>query len=340
MRPGRVGTVGWAVAAFALALAPGCGDDPAAPAAGDEYEWSVAGLGSIPARQGTFTLWVYDAVDTVPVAAIPPGEAHETAAPVRFAMPFDAPRGAFLSVEPPIDPSPGPSASRLLAGTFRGRAAEMVLEGAATLGRRLEAHPGAHSLFTTSNNSEGYPSAENAGLWLFTLTPSRNVHGTREVKVAPLRPGWTYEGWLVWRGPPEVWISYGKFRPDEFGLLSSRDDTGTGPFAGAEDFRNAGVEDVPGEEWTSDEIARRLGIELPGGFALPLAVDSVDASGAALWHHVISIEPAFDLIEGPLEGEPFSVRPYENPIGAGGPGVPRTIELVRPAPTARVAPVR
>ena len=165
---------------------------------------------------------------------------------------------------------------------------------------------------------------------------SARFHGTREVKVSPLAAGWTYEGWLVWQGPPQVWISYGKFRPDETGLLTSRDDTGTGPFAGAEDFRNAGVEDVPGEEWTSDEIAAQLGIELPGGFDLPLEVDAVDGEGRALWHHVISIEPAADLVEGPLEGEPFPVRPYENPIGAGGPGLPRTIELVREAPSAEV----
>ena len=146
-------------------------------------------------------------------------------------------------------------------------------------------------------------------------------------------PGWTYEGWIVWQGDPEVWISYGKFRPDETGLLSSRDDTGTGPFGGTEDFRNAGVEDVPGEEWTSDEIAVQLGIDLPGDFTLPLALDSVDAAGKVMWHHVISIEPAFDLVEGPVEGKPFVVRPYENEIGEGGPGVPRTILMVREPPT-------
>lgn len=336
MRVGRA----LAVAAVLVVLVSGCGDDPAAPSAGERYGVTFDGLGRIPARHGTFTIWVHDGTDTVAVGTVPPGDATESAGPVEFDLPLDRPRGVFVSVEPPMDPSPGPSATRLLAGDFRGATAELVFEGVATLSKPLEPAPGAHSLFTTSNNSEGYPSAENAGLWLFTLTPSRNAHGTREVKVAPLRPGWTYEGWLVWQGPPRVWISYGKFRPDEGGLLTSRDDTGTGPFAGAEDFRNAGVEDVPGEEWTSDEIARQLGIALPGGFALPLAVDSVDAAGTALWHHVISIEPAFDLVEGPLEGEPFVLRPYENPIGAGGPGVPRTIELVRGAPSGRVAPIR
>lgn len=325
-----------------VALIPpaACGDDPAGPGEGEEFEIVFEGLGRVPRHHGAVTVWVHDAVDTVPVGTLPSGTDDESVAPFRFTMPLADAGGVFISVEPPSDPSPLPSASRLLAGRFDGRTADLDFDGVVTLSRPLEAHPGAHSLFTTSNNSEGYPSAENAGLWLFTLTPSQNVHGTREVKVSQLRPGWTYEGWLVWQGPPQVWISYGKFRPDEVGLLTSRDDTGTGPFAGAEDFRNAGVEDVPGEEWTSDEVARQLGITLPGGFDLPLALDSVDTQGNALWHHVISIEPAFDLVEGPVEGEPFVLRPYENAIGAGGPGVPRTILLARQPPSARVAPAR
>ncbi|MEK9503555.1 hypothetical protein [Gaopeijia maritima] len=318
------------------ALAAGCGDEPAGPAEGERYEVAFERLGRLPAHQGTYTVWVHDDRDTVAVASVPSGSANEPVPAVTFAMPLANARGVFVSVEPAVDPSSAASPTRLLAGRFDGPIAALGFEGVATLRRPLEPDPGAHSLFTTSNNSEGYPSAENAGLWLFTLTPSRNVHGTREVKVSPLAAGWTYEGWLVWQGPPQVWISYGKFRPDETGLLTSRDDTGTGPFAGAEDFRNAGVEDVPGEEWTSDEIAAQLGIELPGGFDLPLEVDAVDGDGRALWHHVISIEPAADLVEGPLEGEPFPVRPYENPIGAGGPGLPRTIELVREAPSAEV----
>lgn len=342
LRERAVRRVAWGMAAMVATsvLAAGCDDSLVGPREGEEFEITFQGLGRIPTHQGTLTLWVHGAADTVAVGTLPAGGFAEAAPSLGFTMPLPDARGVFLTVEPPNDPSPLPSASRLLYGSFQGGNADLVFEGTVTLGRPLEPDPGAHSLFTTSNNSEGYPSAENAGLWLFTLTPSRNVHRSREVKVTQLRPSWTYEGWLVWQGPPEVWISYGKFRPDEFGLLSSRDDTGTGPFSGAEDFRNAGVEDVPGEEWTTDEIAAELGIQLPGGFDLPLAVDSVDAEGRALWHHVITIEPAFDLVEGPLEGEPFVIRPYENAIGAGGPGVPRTIQLVRGAPTARVAPVR
>lgn len=316
----------------------GCGGDSASgPAQGQDYQISFQGLDAIPADQGTMVVWVVAGPDTLRVATLPAGTGPLP--PVDFENPAAGSREVLVTVEPPVDPRPGPSNSVLLRGSLGGGGADLVTQDVVNSSLPLQPNPGAHSLFTTSNNYLGYPSAENAGLWMFTLIPSANVHGTREVRVTPLMPGWTYEGWIVWQGDPEVWISYGKFRPDETGLLTSRDDSGTGPFGGTEDFRNAGVEDVPGEEWTSDEIALQLGIELPGDFTLPLALDSVDATGKAMWHHVISIEPAFDLVEGPVEGKPFVVRPYENEIGAGGPGVPRTILMVREPPTARVRPI-
>jgi hypothetical protein len=239
----------------------------------------------------------------------------------------------LITAEPPGDTDARPSRSVLLHGRFSGGVAHLTIEGAVTDGRPLEDAPGAHSLFTTSNNVElGYPSYENAGLWLFSVAPTRNRHGTREVKLTPLKPGWVYEGWIVHQREPRVWLSYGKYRPDELSLLTSRDDSGAGPFSGDEDFRNAGVEDVPGEEWTTDRVATQLGIGWPGGLDLPIALDGVDAGGQALWHHVITIEPAADERERPLEGRPFILRPYENSIGAGGPGEPRVITRVNPGP--------
>lgn len=332
---------GWTAAAPLLlaALASGCGDDPAAPSSGETLEVVFQDLEAVPAHEGTLEVWVHAGGDTVSVGRITGGAGP--VGPHRFQLPLEGAEGVVVTLEPPGDTDGDPSPARLLHGAFQGGRATLTIDGVVTDGRPLEDAPGAHSLFTTSNNSEdGYPSAENAGLWLFTLTPSRNEHGTREVKLTPLRGGWTYEGWIVWQGPSPVWISYGKFRPDELSLLSSRDDSGTGPFSGAEDFRTAGVEDVPGEEWTTDRVARRLDITLPGGFDLPLALDSLDGEGEALWHHVISVEPAWQLAEGPLEGRPFVVRPYENAVGAGGPGVPRTIVLAHAPPTAEVRPVR
>lgn len=328
---------GSVVLAALMASATGCSDSPTAPALGDVLEFTLEGMDAVPATAGHLHLWLFRGGDTVPAGVIPAGSGPME--PFRFESPLDRPQGVVVTLEGSGVTVSRPGISRLMAGTFKGPRATLSIEGAVTDGRPLQEFPGAHSLFTTSNNSEGYPSAENAGLWLFTLTPSQNVHGTREVKVTPLQPGWTYEGWIVWQGEAEVWISYGKYRPDEFGLLSSRDDTGTGPFSGAEDFRNAGVEDVPGEEWTSTGIADQLGITLPGGFSVPLAVDSVDAEGSALWHHVITVEPAADLVEGPLEGEPFPFHAYRNPIGPEGPGVPRTIVRISAGPVGRVGPV-
>lgn len=333
------GIPGRAILLLAVLVGAACGTDPAGPVPGETYEVVFRELTAVPADEGTLEVWVHGAGDTLSVGRV----IQTTGAldPFRFRLPPEgAVDGVLVTVEPPGDADARPSSSVLLHGDFRGARAELSMEGVVTDGRPLQPAPGAHSLFTTSNNSEdGYPSAENAGLWLFTLTPSRNEHGTREVKLTPLRAGWTYEGWVVRTGSDPVWISYGKFRPDELSLLSSRDDSGTGPFSGAEDFRTAGVEDVPGEEWTTDRVARRLGITLPGDLELPLALDAVDGDGEAVWHHVISVEPSWQLAEGPVEGRPFPVRPYENAIGAGGPGLPRTLVLAHPPPTAGVGPV-
>jgi hypothetical protein len=317
----------------------GACDSPTAPGPGTRMEISFAGLDRPAPAAGALEVWVFDARDTVSVGRLPSGAGPLE--PFEFPMPIDGVRGVLVTVEPPGDADSDPSPSVLLHGSMDGDRARLTIEGAVTDGRPLEDEPGAHSLFTTSNNVElGYPSFENAGLWLFSVVPSRNRHGTREVKLTPVRSGWTYEGWIVRQSDPELWISYGKYRPDELSLLTSRDDSGAGPFSGDEDFRNAGVEDVPGEEWTTDRIADQLGIGLPSGLALPLALDAVDTTGRALWHHAITIEPAFDQIEQPVAGRPFVLRPYENEIGPGGPGDPRVIELVHPAPTAEVRPVR
>ncbi|HEX7119625.1 MAG TPA: hypothetical protein VF212_12595 [Longimicrobiales bacterium] len=330
-------------AAGVLWIAAACTDAPTALDAGTAMELVLEGVRPLdPQEEGTLALWITTAAgDTIAAGRLDLSGAGEPGT-VRlpFTLPADDPLGVVVTLEPPGDDDDRPSAFPLLAGDFHDGAATLGIEGALTTGRPLEEAPGAHSLFTTSNNvEEGYPSDENAGIWLFSLIPSRNRHGTREVHVTPLRPGWIYEGWIVYRygTPEEFWISYGKYRPDVHGLLTSRDNTGSGVFSGDVDYVNGGVEDVPGEEWTTD----RLGYEMPGGFALPLAVDAVDpATGDAVWTHVITIEPGFDEFEPLLTERPFLVRPYRNPIGAGGPGVPRVIEYVGLVPSGQARPVR
>lgn len=328
----------------ALLMTAGLGmvacENPAGLQEGAEVELTFQGLRPLSPQDGTLAVWVVSQMGDTVAAGTIVSFAGDGNTVYPFTLPVASPTDILVTVEPPGDQDPGPSPYVMLAGTVRGRGAELTILGVVTDGRILETDPGSHSLFTTSNNAWlYYPSFEDAGLWLFTLTPKRNKHGSREVKVTPVRRTWTYAGWAVhrWGTPSEIWVPYGKFRPDELGLLSSRDDTGSGPFSGDEDYLNAGVEDVPGEEWADARVADELGLELPGGLQTPLNLDSVDAvTGEALWHHVITIEPAFDEGEPMYAARPFIIRPYRNPIGLGGPGDPRLIELVEAPPFAQL----
>lgn len=333
--------------AVLLALpAAACGGDPAAPKAGEQVEITLAGLRPLnPATEGSFEVWVHGDAGEVASAGRPTiatgGPGSETR--FTFTVPVPNARSISVTVEPPGDANGVPSEQVLLAGDFKGDRVELAIEGAVTDGRPLQADPGSHSLFTTSNNIElGYPSFENAGLWLFTLLPSKNKHQTREVHVTPLEKSWLYEGWIVrdYGTPGEIWVSYGKFRPDILGLLTSRDDTGSGPFSGDEDYLNGGVEDVPGGEWNTTRVADVLGFTMPGGLELPLALDAVDpVTGDAVWTHVITIEPSWDEGENLNLRRPFFLQPYRNPVGEGRPGDPRLIEFKggMPSGEARLA---
>lgn len=345
----------------AAGLLGGCGDGLTDLLDQSAMEIVFNDLRPVASTDGTLEVWLIGAADTVSVGRVSfagaqsgPGTVTHT-----FTLPFADPAGAIVTLEPPNDHNPRPSSFVMLRGDFENGTAELDIRGVITDGRFLETDPGAHSLFTTSNNvnNEGrleYPSLEDAGLWLFTLTPTRNKHGTREVKLTPVRASWVYEGWAVFHHgrPDEVWVSYGKFRPDLLGLVSSRDDTGSGPYSGDEDYLNAGVEDVPGEEWTTDRIAVQIGVSLPSGVSVPFDLDSEDpVTLEAEWTHVITIEPAFDEGEPMFQGHPFVIQPYRNPIGVGGegcreiqphacPGDPRTILYEEDPPTATMRRVR
>jgi hypothetical protein len=307
-------------------------------------EMVISNLLPLDARDGKLVAWIQKGSGEFVSVGQTQGPSGSGPGEVRFnfLLPEGGLQRALMTLEPPGDSDPDPSDYVLLSGDFKGSRASLTIEEAVTIFGPLETDPGSHSLFTTSNNVElGYPSLETSGIWMFTIVPSKNVHGTREVKVARLSRFWVYEGWVVknYGSLGEVWVSYGKSRPDDGGLLSSRDDTGSGPFSGDEDYLNAGVEDVPGEEWTTARIADQLGLELPGGLQAPLMLDEVDpGTGDAVWTHVITIEPAFDEGEGFYTGRPFVLQPYRNPIGAGGPGSPRLINYEANEPTAEVRP--
>ena len=300
---------------------------------GAEMELVVTGVSAVdPATVGTFEVWLHtaegDRISVGRLTDLPTERGAGTSFPFRLSI--QRPVGISVTLEPPGDEDPRPAPYVLLAGDFQDDRALLSIDGQVTAGPPLEPEPGAHSLFTSSNNiALGYPSFENAGLWMFTVRRSLAIHGTREVWVSPLQPSWVYEGWIVrdYGAPNEIWISFGKFRPDNFGMLSSRDDTGSGPFSGDEDYLNGGIEDVPGDEWTTADVADQLGVRLPGDLDLPLELDAVDPeTGEVVWTHVMTIEPAFDEGEPLYSGRPF-LRPYRNPIGEGGPGDGRVIRF-------------
>lgn len=343
----RRGTLQWRgtrpVCAASLALmvwgAAACGEEPSALILDAAMDLTLTNLAPLdPAMEGTYELWVYGGEGSPASAGrfAVPGTGGEARIP--FVLPIGGADRIVVTLEPPGDDDASPSEYVLLAGRFQGDVARLTIDGAITSGAPLETHPGAHSLFTSSNNiARGYPSFEDAGLWLFNIDPDANRHGNRFVKLTPLERRWFYEGWIVrdYGTPDAVWISYGKYRPDLEGFLTSRDNTGSGLFSSDMDFRNGGVEDVPGDEWTTNTFD----MPVPGGLELPLELDTVDpASGEAVWTHVITIEPAFDELEPLLSEEPFILRPYRNPIGEGRPGDPRRILYQANEPSGVVRP--
>jgi hypothetical protein len=175
----------------------------------------------------------------------------------------------------------------------------------------------------SDNHMNGYPSFEECGVWLFNIAPRLTPQNDAWVRLTPLTPGWTYEGWMVrdHGAAGAIWLSYGKFLPDESGAVAARDNTGWGPFSGVDDFATAGEEEFPGDDW----FANPLGFPFPAALSLPLDLREKDASGAGRWTHIITIEPRRDMGEAFGSERPFAIRPYRDTFGDAGPGSPRAI---------------
>jgi hypothetical protein len=315
--------------ALALAgLLAACGAGPSSPgAAGTELVLALHQLPSLdPATEGHYEAWLVSA----------DGRRASAGSVV-----FDGTGGAVLdissagtqvggieiSVEPPGDSDPGQGAQVLLRGDLAAGRAELSVAGAVTQGRlELTRTPGQFTMFTPSDNpTSGYPSHEESGVWLFNMAPRDTPQNDMWVRLAPLRTGWTYEGWMVrdYGTPQAIWLSYGKFLPDQTGAVHARDDTGWGPYSGVPDFRSAGEEEFPGDDW----ISNPLGFPFPAELTLPLDLREPDGAGGSRWTHVISIEPAWNLGEPIGSERPFLIRPYRDPFGDGPPGGARTISF-------------
>lgn len=231
-----------------------------------------------------------------------------------------------ITIERPDEGDPAPSEQVLLRGDFAGSRADLTVDGAVTQRPQLtlQREPGQFTMFSPSDNGEnGYPSHEESGIWLFNMAPRDTPQNDMWVRLTPLGAGWTYEGWMVrdYGTPQAIWLSYGKFLPDQTGAVNRRDDTGWGPFSGVVEFQSAGEEEFPGDDW----ISNPLQLPFPAGLALPLDLREKDAAGRLRWTHVITIEPAWDRGEPVTTERPFLVRPYRDRFGDGPPGAPRTI---------------
>ena len=303
-------------------LACGGGDPaPTAVATGATLSLSVSGLLPLdPSLDGHYQAWVFDRAGT----ATSLGVVDARAATATFTNPVDAVASVLITYEPRGDADPGPSPSHLLAGRFQNGTATLSIAGAVTANDApLREKPGQFTMFSPSNNAKnGYPSSEEAGVWLFNMAPRDTPQNDMWVRLTPLQPGWVYEGWMVRDidSPNAVWLSYGKFLPDATGAVNSRDDTGWGEFSGVTDYLK-GEEEFPGDDW----IANPLGYRMPGSLPLPLDLREKTPTGASRWTHLITIEPASDRGEPVTTPRPFTVRPYRDPFGDGGPGIPRTI---------------
>lgn len=318
-RPRRVGRA--ALAALALVAACGGGSDGLTTPSGPGQIVLVTSLPALDvAREGRYEAWVIDAA----------GSFHSlgrfnAGGTITVASPVASVAGIEVTIEPPADADALPSEQVLLRGTMVGNRAELRYESAITQAEQpLRAAPGQFTMFSPSDNdSLGYPSHEEAGVWLFNMAPGQTAQKDYYVRVTQLQRGWTYEGWMVrdLGQAGAIWLSYGKFLPDWTGALNQPDDTGWGPFSGVIDYQRARLEDFPGDDWISNPLHLPWRTEL----ALPLNLREKDAQGRMRWSHVITIEPVTDRGEAITTEHPFFLRPYVDPFGDLPPGVARTI---------------
>lgn len=300
----------------------GCGSSDVVPPASTTWTLVLNNVPALAAGAGQYALWQADRAGTITALGT-----IDTRQGTSFSVTgaADNAHELFLTWEPPGDSDPAPSPHRLLTGEVRAGRVELSVAGAVTQSTLpLVERPGQFTMFSPSDNDiSGYPSHEEAGVWLFNMEPRSTPQGDMWVRLAQLRAGWVYEGWMVrdMDTPNAIWLSYGKFTPDATGAVNARDDTGWGPFSGVLDYATAGEEEFPGDDW----ISNPLNLPFPAALTLPLNLRETNAQGAFRWTHLITVEPASDRGEAVGSERPFIVRPYRDAFGGGGPGIARSI---------------
>lgn len=323
---GLPGILALALSALAVACGGADGDGGSITSPSRTLTVSFSALGTLdPAVDGRYTLWVVPkGGEPVQLATFQGGNGTNATQ----TLPVGNFERVDITVEPPGDANPLPSPQRILTGVLSNGQAALDVVGALTIGSApMRERPGQFTSFTPSDNGlYGYPSHEESGIWLFNMEPRETEQRDMWVRLTPLREGWIYEGWMVRDidTPQAIWLSYGKFLPDEAGAVNKRDDTGWGHFSGVPDYR-LGEEEFPGDDWIDNIFA----YPFPSALTLPLDLRERSADGGSRWTHVITIEPITDRGEAIGSERPFAIRPYRDPFGAGAAGIARTITYRR-----------
>lgn len=182
-----------------------------------------------------------------------------------------------LSIEPAIDTDPAPAATKILAGDFSGKSANVnsdniVVDASGTI-KTLTESWGKYILATPTDTDN---TNEASGVWF--LDNSNAPPAVAGLGLPTLSAGWKYEGWVVLNGTP---ISTGTFTTPE----GADDNAATSIFKGADSNRPG----YPGEDYVMGSAA---GVNFP-----------TDLKGATI---VISVEPSSDNSAAPFALKPLA----------------------------------
>lgn len=143
---------------------------------GDNYNYE----GWIISNGEAVSTGVFDIVDDRP-------------SPDTFVIPrtlADSASTFVLTIEPAVDPDPGPSNVHIIAGDFSNGSTDAATSHSAALGTNFARAAGSFILATPSNGN----ATPNQGIWYLDAssgTPQASLN------LPELPEGWTYEGWIV-----------------------------------------------------------------------------------------------------------------------------------------------
>lgn len=180
-----------------------------------------------------------------------------------------------LTVEPPNDSDSGPSASKLLSGTFVGNTAAVSIN---TSIADLTGISGRFVLATPTDDNNNPIANDEFGIWFEDPSGIQSVAG---LSLPTLASGWKYEGWVMLNGTP---VTTGTFSDE-----NAADDAS--PYSG-----NATAPNYPGEDFLNSA---------PVGLTFP---QDGDVRGNAV---MVTIEPSPDYDQS----TPFFLQPLTGTAG-------------------------